>query len=1315
MADNYISTNMNTGVDVKQALERIESYQPDLFVWTEISDSVTVDLKSPTTYSGIKDPGDYVIYKFSNGPSSIPSTLSPILLSLRNGNICVTANGSSYIYDGSAWHDINEVVDDTTVIYIKDNAAPLRTKNTFWFDTSKFDGTENGYIDLKYYNETSKTWESVFNSNSYLKKSTLDPDNKNLDIFDYINEKVANAVGDYGDFLKHIDNKLTLIHVSADDRTKYAKIINATELQELINNTYKPALKSAVDTSVNSELNTTKLEEDLTTLETTFDDHINGKINTTWTQGTMPSSQRWRSVCYGNGKFVTNVRSTNVFEYSSDGINWTQGTMPSSQQWRSVCYGNDKFVVVGYNTNVFAYSTDGINWTQGTMPSKQSWESMCYGNGKFVAVADTNTNVFAYSTDGINWTQGTMPSKQYWGKICYGNGKFIVIDGIGPGSIVFAYYSNGINWTQGTLPSKRYWSSVCYGNDKFVAIALNSNVFAYSSDGITWTEGTMPSKRDWNRICYGNGKYVAVAKSTDVFAYSTDGINWTQGNMPSSQSWYSVCYGNGKFVAMVYNSDAFAYSTDGIPPHITADDIARWKNKANANHTHDYTTGTTKINASQIVDGTFTADKLPDEIKERYYAAGKKTIDLSTTKVGDTLRLGKYQVESEDPWTIDWEIVDIQGDYQIAMTKQIIDIRCFDAKEPTNTDSTRKSKGNNNWQYSNIKQFLNSDQSNWYSAQHTYDAPPSKDNVWQYDNGTTYNAYDTHKGFLYHWNDSEKSLLQDMTLTLANNTVTDGGGSYTWTGKVFLPTYTQMGYGNNNNIAEGVQFSKFTDNTSRIKGLHPNCIANNEYCKINNRSGNWNYLMSSVNPSDSDRTRIVDNNGSFGDGSACFGYFGLAPCISLPRTSTTIEVELTPEEEFSNSTLTDTDRATKYHNGNAFYFSTTDAYGKLTYRWFRIIDSTKIGTSDWASGVSEFTATESVLDWNSISGRPTTLEEFGITNDLYTKTQVDEKFSSSKTKATEFSESTKELDGTVAYEFEGENNIEIGNTTDTGFEQQYSTICYGNGKFVAIVKGSDAFAYSTDGINWTQGNMPSSNIWHSICYGNNKFVAIVNGSSIFAYSTDGITWTQGNMPSSKSWRSVCYGNGKYVAVAESTNVFAYSTDGINWTEGTMPSSQQWRSVCYGNDKFVAIASTNSPSDVFAYSSDSITWTQSTLPSSQYWISVCYGNGKYVAIADSSDILTISAYSSDGITWVIGASINTDAYRCYYKSIIYFNNSFYYIQTMKSGDDSYYTEIFTSLDGISWKYKLTIDRSTSAICCNKDTVVLATNTVYSADE
>ena len=144
--------------------------------------------------------------------------------------------------------------------------------------------------------------------------------------------------------------------------------------------------------------------------------------------------------------------------------------------------------------------------------------------------------------------------------------------------------------------------------------------------------------------------------------------------------------------------------------------------------------------------------------------------DMISYNLNDTFTLGKYQVESETPWDIEWEVVDKRDGYIVAMTKQIIDCRAFDAIEPTNTDGNRKNYGNNNWQYSNIEQFLNSDKESWYSGQHQYDAPPNSAN-------TSNNPYDTHKGFLYHWSNEDKALLKDMTLTLANNTVTDGGGS----------------------------------------------------------------------------------------------------------------------------------------------------------------------------------------------------------------------------------------------------------------------------------------------------------------------------------------------------------------------------------------------------------------------------------------------------------------------------------------------------------------------------------------------------------
>ena len=271
--------------------------------------------------------------------------------------------------------------------------------------------------------------------------------------------------------------------------------------------------------------------------------------------------------------------------------------------------------------------------------------------------------------------------------------------------------------------------------------------------------------------------------------------------------------------------------------------------------------------------------------------------DFSTLSVGSTFKLGKYQVESETPWSIEWEIVHQTDNYQIAMTKQIIDLRCFDGKESTNTDSNRRGYGNNNWQYSNIEQFLNSDQASWYSAQHQYDAPPSSTNV-----SENYNPYDTHKGFLYHWSNEDKALLKDMTLTLANNTKTDGGGSYTWTGKVFLPTHTQMGFGQNNSIAEGTKFSKFTNNTSRIKSINKYCAENNKWCidRSMAEGTNWRYWMSSAVPSYPMFIYEV-SDGESSSTTAYISSYGLAPCICLSKTGILWNSEI-PEETPASKT-----------------------------------------------------------------------------------------------------------------------------------------------------------------------------------------------------------------------------------------------------------------------------------------------------------------------------------------------------------------------------------------------------------------------------
>lgn len=78
----------------------------------------------------------------------------------------------------------------------------------------------------------------------------------------------------------------------------------------------------------------------------------------------------------------------------------------------------------------------------------------------------------------------------------------------------------------------------------------------------------------------------------------------------------------------------------------------------------------------------------------------------------------------------------------------------FDAKEPTNPDENKREYGNPNYEYSNILQYLNSDElaNEWYTPQHTYDQSP----VYPYVEGRYYGVGD---GFLSHVTEDFKASL----------------------------------------------------------------------------------------------------------------------------------------------------------------------------------------------------------------------------------------------------------------------------------------------------------------------------------------------------------------------------------------------------------------------------------------------------------------------------------------------------------------------------------------------------------------------------
>lgn len=213
------------------------------------------------------------------------------------------------------------------------------------------------------------------------------------------------------------------------------------------------------------------------------------------------------------------------------------------------------------------------------------------------------------------------------------------------------------------------------------------------------------------------------------------------------------------------------------------------------------------------------------------------------------------------------------------ITEKIIQLMCFDAKEPSNSNSDRKQYGNNRYQHSNILQWLNSNATAgaWYSAKHSADAPPTNANVWN-----NYNEYDAWAGFLAMLDPKFVAELLTTTQTVARNTVTDGGSYETVTSKMFLASTTEVGLANENNIAEGTLLALFSNNASRVAYPTAQCVSNSEYTDANfSTSKGWYWWLRTPNSSNAHGVRYVNSVGYLYYDSACYGRNGVRPLCNL--------------------------------------------------------------------------------------------------------------------------------------------------------------------------------------------------------------------------------------------------------------------------------------------------------------------------------------------------------------------------------------------------------------------------------------------------
>jgi hypothetical protein len=263
---------------------------------------------------------------------------------------------------------------------------------------------------------------------------------------------------------------------------------------------------------------------------------------------------------------------------------------------------------------------------------------------------------------------------------------------------------------------------------------------------------------------------------------------------------------------------------------------------------------------------------------------------LSNLPIGAKVKFGKYSVNKETAEPIIWLVVAKNHGSTPAyptnattlLTEKIIDLRCVDAKEPQNSDPNRAVFGNNRYSLSNIDQWLNKDSEGgaWYTAQHSADQAPTRDNV--SDAGTLYSS---RPGFLNAFTTDEKNAIRDTTIRVARSPL-DGGGYEDISRKVFLASATEVGLNISSVVDDGAAWNYFSNN-SRITQITSqafnNSLASTKPSKVSDK---WSWWVRTPKVSTPHDTYAVTTDGSVDSEFANIGTLGIRPALNLSASFT---------------------------------------------------------------------------------------------------------------------------------------------------------------------------------------------------------------------------------------------------------------------------------------------------------------------------------------------------------------------------------------------------------------------------------------------
>lgn len=259
---------------------------------------------------------------------------------------------------------------------------------------------------------------------------------------------------------------------------------------------------------------------------------------------------------------------------------------------------------------------------------------------------------------------------------------------------------------------------------------------------------------------------------------------------------------------------------------------------------------------------------------------------LSNLAVGSKVKFGKYQVNTEEAQPIIWTIVAknhvstpaYPSNSVTLHAAEIIDLRCFDAEEPSNSNSDRQKYGNNRYSVSNLDQWLNKNAAAnaWYIAAHATDQSPNSSSV-----VSANTQYANRPGFLNGFTTDEINAILSTTIRVVKPSV-DGGFYEDIQRKVFLPSATEVGLSNENNITEGSAWGYYTSNSARVGYVTQQCFSNTpSSSKPSSKTAAWYWWLRTPYYSSANGARLVVKDGSLNFSRAFIGYFGVRPALNL--------------------------------------------------------------------------------------------------------------------------------------------------------------------------------------------------------------------------------------------------------------------------------------------------------------------------------------------------------------------------------------------------------------------------------------------------